>query len=213
MANSKIHVFAAGNGSFLRTLVGHELGVWAMILVSAGSGVSSGSGSGSGDYGRNDMGMEDYEFSGSSEDEFESPPSSSSAYAQFNIGSYDGKTGTSRNVRALRKRNRSVRRSSFDNANVEGNQIPGGTSYAGNRSGQGSTDRLPSLASILGSGTGTGGDAYTKGGTRSSRSNNKFKRKPQSDVCGASRGWGQKFPIAVSGGCDRDIRVWNLETG
>lgn len=35
----------------------------------------------------------------------------------------------------------------------------------------------------------------------------------QSDVCGASKGFGQKRTLIVSGGCDRDIRVWDAETG
>lgn len=39
------------------------------------------------------------------------------------------------------------------------------------------------------------------------------RKMPQSDICGAAKGWGQKTPIVVSGGCDRDVRVWNLDTG
>lgn len=39
------------------------------------------------------------------------------------------------------------------------------------------------------------------------------RKMPQSDICGAAKGWGQKTPLVVSGGCDRDVRVWNLETG
>lgn len=32
-------------------------------------------------------------------------------------------------------------------------------------------------------------------------------------VCGTSAGWGQKGALAVSGSCDRTIRVWDVETG
>lgn len=35
----------------------------------------------------------------------------------------------------------------------------------------------------------------------------------QSDVCNTSTGWGQRSSIVVSGGCDRDLRVWDLTTG
>ncbi len=35
----------------------------------------------------------------------------------------------------------------------------------------------------------------------------------QSDVCGSARGWGIKRPLVVSGGCDREVKVWDVETG
>ncbi|CAK9784439.1 WD40 repeat-like protein [Cutaneotrichosporon oleaginosum] len=34
MANSKIHVFDAGTGHYVQSLLGHEQGVWALVLVS-----------------------------------------------------------------------------------------------------------------------------------------------------------------------------------
>ncbi|CAE7053675.1 unnamed protein product [Rhizoctonia solani] len=33
------------------------------------------------------------------------------------------------------------------------------------------------------------------------------------DACNASAGWGQSGAIVVSGGCDREVRVWDLTTG
>lgn len=36
LANSKIHIFSAETGVLARTLVGHEMGVWAVCLVSKG---------------------------------------------------------------------------------------------------------------------------------------------------------------------------------
>ena len=35
----------------------------------------------------------------------------------------------------------------------------------------------------------------------------------RSDVAGATRGWGQPGPLVVSGGCDKDVRVWDVRTG
>lgn len=38
-------------------------------------------------------------------------------------------------------------------------------------------------------------------------------RYPNSDVANASYGWGQSQSLVVSGGCDRDVKVWDVETG
>jgi len=35
----------------------------------------------------------------------------------------------------------------------------------------------------------------------------------QSDVSNASYGWGNAHAIAITGSCDRDVRVWNVQTG
>lgn len=35
----------------------------------------------------------------------------------------------------------------------------------------------------------------------------------QTDVCNTSVGWGQSTSLVVSGGCDRDLRVWDVATG
>ncbi|KIO34183.1 hypothetical protein M407DRAFT_151474 [Tulasnella calospora MUT 4182] len=35
----------------------------------------------------------------------------------------------------------------------------------------------------------------------------------QTDVCNTSVGWGQATSLVVSGGCDRDLRVWDVATG
>ncbi|POW10696.1 hypothetical protein PSTT_05880, partial [Puccinia striiformis] len=35
----------------------------------------------------------------------------------------------------------------------------------------------------------------------------------QASACGIARGWGQKSSLVVSGGCDRDVRVWDVMTG
>lgn len=35
----------------------------------------------------------------------------------------------------------------------------------------------------------------------------------QSDVCNASYGWGQEGAYALSGSCDRELRVWDVRSG
>lgn len=35
----------------------------------------------------------------------------------------------------------------------------------------------------------------------------------QAAACGTAQGWGQSGAVAVSGGCDRDVRVWDVATG
>jgi F-box and WD-40 domain protein CDC4 len=35
----------------------------------------------------------------------------------------------------------------------------------------------------------------------------------RSDVAGATRGWGQPGALVISGGCDKDVRVWDVRTG
>lgn len=35
----------------------------------------------------------------------------------------------------------------------------------------------------------------------------------QSDVCNSSLGWGQEGAIAVTAGCDREVRVWDVRSG
>lgn len=34
-----------------------------------------------------------------------------------------------------------------------------------------------------------------------------------SDAAGTSDGWGQPGALVVSGGCDKDVRVWDVQTG
>jgi F-box and WD-40 domain protein CDC4 len=131
MANSKIHVFDATTGHYFQSLLGHELGVWALVLVSP--------------HGRSRTAV---------------PP----------------------------KRQESVRRASFTDTRA---------------SAELSSDTLPVYRSTS-----------SNGGERSPSSSRATKRLNSSDVCGAAASWGGiKRTLVVSGGCDREVRVWDIVTG
>lgn len=63
----------------------------------------------------------------------------------------------------------------------------------------------------------------SRGGNGRKSSNNKKKNDlpplpkglhaRQSDVCNASYGWGQEGALALSGACDRELRVWDVRSG
>jgi WD40 repeat protein len=174
MANSKIHIFNAHNGTFLRTLTGHELGVWCLTLVSAAKetgppveeGRFSPEGASSGD-----VFDDDIEQGGSSK-------------------------GKKRRVTSWRTGPDGIK----DLPNYPFKFNPGGSGF-NSRSGR--------------CGSQENGDCG-----QSSRMDDghedalpRARRMQQSDVCGAAQGWGQKDAIIISGGCDRDVKVWNVTTG
>lgn len=130
MANSKIHVFDAATGHYCQSLLGHELGVWALVLVSPN--------------GRRRAAV---------------PP----------------------------KRQENVRRASFT----------GGT-----RAAEFGSDAVPVYRSTS-----------SNGSERSASGGRATKRVTSSDVCGSATSWGIKRTLVVSGGCDREVRVWDIATG
>lgn len=132
MANSKIHVFDAATGHYCQSLLGHELGVWALVLVSPNA--------------RN------------------------------------------RTAAAPPKRQENVRRASFT----------GGTRAAADFS----SETVPVCRSTS-----------SNGSERSPSSSRSTKRLNSSDVCGAAASWGIKRTLVVSGGCDREVRVWDIASG
>jgi len=134
MANSKIHVFDAATGHYCISLIGHDLGVWALVLVSPRKAGER-----------------------------------SRAYDQ-------SQTNSKRRDDAG-----ASRRASFS-ASQGGNTTP--TFRSNSDSGNQRT-----------------------GQPRAS------KRMPSSDVCGSAQGWGLKRTLVVSGGCDREVRVWDIVTG
>ncbi|GAA5966554.1 hypothetical protein JCM3765_000958 [Sporobolomyces pararoseus] len=171
MATSKIHVFESENGRYVRTLEGHELGVWCLTLV--GKSSSSSTTSNTDDDDGNNRNRRD-ETEEEEESEFFSGHTRSNT--SFDINSSNSRTTLPRR-----------RRSSF----------PGG--FTSTTTTSRNEETPPSL--------GGGGMGLGAGGRTGDSSQ-------QSGVCSTARGWGQSGGARViSGGCDREVRVWKVETG
>ncbi|KAK4055980.1 hypothetical protein OIO90_002974 [Microbotryomycetes sp. JL221] len=157
MATSKVHVFDANTGSYVKTLDGHELGVWCLTLVSKGGGPNTSNGV------------------NKPLQPLASKENKTRGYSRDDTDSF----GESHPTVPLR------RRRSFQD--LTGGHLAsdfGSTSSYARSGGMG-----------LGAGGETGDSSH------------------QSAVCGTARGWGQEHAIVVSGGCDRDVRVWDVDTG
>lgn len=175
MANSQVHVFDAERGDYLRSLYGHELGVWCLVLVSKGGGPRlDQQEQGSGGEGLFDEG---YSVGGTSAS---AGGRGSRGRRNFTMGSGTpgpASNGTSRSRASTSPTAPKRRRSSLDGATGPSAAVRDGVK-----------------ARFGGMGLGAGGE--TGDSPR------------QAEVCGTARGWGQKGAVVVSGGCDRDIRVW-----
>lgn len=171
MANSKIHIFNAHNGTFLRTLTGHELGVWCLTLVSAAK--------------ENGVKVEE----GSISPEATSP-------ADVFDGDMD-QGGPSK----IKKRRIASWRSGPHSSTHRATRPTAGASESTSR-----PFRSDSHDDGDGAYTSMMDEGYPEASPRA-------RRMQQSDVCGAAQGWGQKDAIIISGGCDRDVKVWNVTTG
>ena len=152
MANSKVHIFDAKNGAFTRSLVGHDLGVWALVLVHPSSRLPP---------------APIYE-----EESFSRLPKAPGAYRD------DGQS----------------RRASFNG--------PAPEQFVPTQGSNSAYISRPNTALGFGTRQGIPGKA-----ARTAR------RMKQSDICGSARGWGNERHLVVSGGCDREVKVWDADNG
>jgi hypothetical protein len=160
LANHRIHIFSTHTGSLVRTLVGHELGVWAVDLVSRG---------------------------GALDPSHPLPPPHNPGSSATNGGNFpDVADGP-----ALLLHNRAP----------AGAQIldPQGLEHL----------LPPPMRAALAL------DAQypPKMPTYAEKNGPHRAENARSDVAGATRGWGQPGALVVSGGCDKDVRVWDVQTG
>ncbi|KAK4684701.1 F-box and WD-40 domain protein CDC4, partial [Tremellales sp. Uapishka_1] len=155
MANANIHIFDAATGAHRRCLVGHESGVWCLVLVTPSP---------------------------------RRAPVPTSSFSKNMGDDLYGRKGSSKAQYAHRDP-AGARRSSITGLDSWG-QHHAGSSAAGSRT------SLPNFGRPYGMPAGR-----------------KAKKMKQSDVCGSARGWGGKRPLVLSGGCDREIKVWDLLSG
>ena len=159
LANHRIHVFSTHTGSLVRTLVGHELGVWAVDLVSRG---------------------------GALDPSHPQPPHNPNGLAASGGGILEVVDGPTLLLH---------------------NRAPAGAQVLDPQG----LDHLlpPSMRAVLALDAQYPPALHTyeqEDGPNQSES-------ARSDVAGATRGWGQPGALVVSGGCDKDVRVWDVRTG
>ncbi|GAA5859910.1 hypothetical protein JCM1840_001792 [Sporobolomyces johnsonii] len=188
MATSKVHVFDARDGRYVRTLEGHELGVWCLTLVSKDGGRrESDEGPGRGKGRAVDDPYEDAEeeqdakmasplgTSFSQAHARGSTARSSDFFPRHPASGSGPHSAPSSSPHPAPRRRRSFPASSTPSSPPNHDAPEGGMG--------------------LGAGGPTGDSAQ------------------QAGVCGTARGWGQTGAVVVSGGCDREVRVWEVETG
>ena len=154
-ADHRIYIFSTHTGSLVRTLVGHELGVWAVDLISHG---------------------------GALDPSHPPPPPLNTVGSIPEVADGPGIP-------------------SLHNCAPAGAQVldPQGLDHLlppSMRAALALDARYPPTLPTL-----TKGNA--PGPAEGARS----------DVAGATHGWGQPSPLVVSGGCDKDVRVWDVRTG
>ena len=160
LANHRIHVFSTHTGSLVRTLVGHELGVWAVDLVSRGGALDP--------------------------SHPQPPPHNPSGLAASGGGIPEVVDGPTLLLH---------------------NRAPAGAQVLDPQG----LDHLlpPSMRAVLAL------DAQYPPTVRTYEQEDGFSQSEsaRSDIAGATRGWGQPGALVVSGGCDKDVRVWDVRTG
>ncbi|OCF30810.1 hypothetical protein I316_07533 [Kwoniella heveanensis BCC8398] len=205
MNNSKIHIFDAMTGAFRRTLIGHRQGVWAMVLVCANPRGDLFDDDDDGFQQRNPGNRKDFI------DDFSNDP----FYGRSASDSY--------------RDNGQSRRSSFAGPSAErhpplgsyhpsvSSSAPGGSpstagSYFFGQPARPNTAMgfTPVPTSMLGMGS---GGRYAHPGDEGEETFQPRKMR-SSDPCGSARGWpGNRYNLVVSAGCDREVKVWNVDTG
>jgi F-box and WD-40 domain protein CDC4 len=187
LANSKIHVYSAKTGVLSRTLLGHDLGVWAVHLVSRGGhcvgkdGFSQGAG--------HKVAME-------MERERSNPSISKGGNDQLSDHTYlsSALSGMSLNEN---------KEESFPAPSSLDHLAPPSLRNALG------LDKNPPRASLKGSSS----EQKPDRGDECKEEADNLDPEKKSDVCFASEGWGQPNAIVVSGGCDKVLRVWDVKSG
>lgn len=192
MATSKVHIFEAATGSYVKTLDGHELGVWCLTLVSKNGGAKDD---------RKGKARAADDWADSLASRFGQPSPMGASFSQPGSRAPSADTSFTNDSPAAGS-------AFFRHAHEEpmtSSSDPPTSPPKRRRSFQGFGSTSPTSASSS-SAPRTGGMGLGAGGETGDSSQ-------QAGVCGTARGWGQKGAVVVSGGCDRDVRVWDVESG
>ena len=207
MANSHIHVFDAITGAFRKSLTGHTGGVWTLVMVSGCSGddaapflsaagasgsgatrsTSSGASAGGGGAGASSGGRGKFGMPGRR-------ASFAAAAAGLLTGGSATRSATASNANA--------------NAGTGGSTTTSARtvlSFMGQEEVPDPGPRPPRSAD----GAQDDGDY----GETADDADDIEDLGPQSDVCNAAQGFGNERAVVVSGGCDRMVKVWDIQTG
>ena len=214
MANAKIHVFDARTGLFVKTLVGHSSGVWCLSLISASGNGTRAKGKGrqgmdedmDQDTGGNGMsGLGAYPYDNDRPLYTPTPdlnlihhdprPTASTFSPEMSFNELPMNEGTS----PPSARTNSSSPKLFKMPKV-GESLPSwSTPSSFDRPSEVEDDSPP-----LPFGNGTTPNQSSRGAGLGSNFGS---------PCGSVQGYGNSGAIVVSGGCDRDVRVWDLVTG
>lgn len=210
MATSKIHVFDADTGAYVRTLAGHELGVWCLTLVSTG-GVRLDAEGKPVLTAASAKGKEPATFA-DDRDRAWATGRQFAADAHFAMADLDAalsSVGTAGTASGPASPVRHRRADSAVPVSPSRSRAPRSSHPAGRDEPRTRPRRPSSLTDFppprfetevpvppLPPLNGDGGLSAQ-----------------QASVCGTARGWGQDGAVVVSGGCDRDVRVWDVRTG
>ncbi|GAA5880440.1 hypothetical protein JCM3774_005192 [Rhodotorula dairenensis] len=232
METSQVHVFEGDGGAYVRTLDGHETGVWCLGLVSKGGGprprrrgASEGAApppggadpgadvgtSGEGTYHEQqqrsgpDLAQQPFEAAPRGGGPTLAPrPSSSSSSRPCTPAatvpsrldptfypSLAASTATSTDRRRRRTTDASRRHLHHPGEEEEDDES----------------------MMMDDDDDGAGRDSRTSGGMGLGAGGPTSDSVLQGSACATARGWGQDGAVLVSGGCDRTVRVWDVETG
>ncbi|WVN86031.1 uncharacterized protein L203_101189 [Cryptococcus depauperatus CBS 7841] len=210
MANNRIHVFSAASGGYKRSLIGHQQGVWAMVLVTPPSASSTSKLSSSSSpwshanlnaTGNVSLG---WAYGGLPSESYRDPGNSRRASfgALYDIKTPPLSVGSNpESMYPLEGRGHESGIHTVDPSSFEEFPRPAtamGYSQAYPHPQESLTPHAdqPNWSwNEEGTGAGLGGLG-------------------DEDICGSTYGWeGMENHLVVSGGCDREVKVWNAETG
>ena len=195
MANSHIHVFDAITGAFRKSLTGHTGGVWTLVMVSGCAGAGA------------------------------APflPTSSGTRSSSSASGTPGNGASGRGKFGMPGRRASFAAAAAGLIGATTRSAASASAGAGTQAGAGGTNATPARTVL----NFMGQEEVQDSGPRPPRSaasqagneddDDEFDDVedlgPQSDVCNAAKGFGNERAVVVSGGCDRMVKVWDIQTG